>query len=50
MFYDEDYIRLKGLAAMLPRAVVERILGRSLGPVPPERPDGRPAGGSAPRP
>lgn len=34
MFYDEDYIRLKGLGVVLPRAVVEKSLGRKLGPMP----------------
>jgi len=31
MFYREDYIRLKGLALVLPRKVVEHVLGRELG-------------------
>jgi bleomycin hydrolase len=35
MFYDEDYIRLKSLSAMLPRDLVERTLGRAL-PMPAE--------------
>ena len=34
MFYDEDYIRLKGLAVVVSRKVVEQTLGRTLGPEP----------------
>lgn len=39
MFYDEDYIRLKALVAVLPRATVEQIFGRSLGPAPEDMED-----------
>ncbi len=33
-FYDQDYLSLKCLSAMLPRESVERSLGRPLGPCP----------------